>query len=189
MAPDFAGMAGVRLKIAPKSTTSFAQGVRLYYATDRVFNTLPEVRQLKHQARKLLATVQLTSGAKATVVEISAKLLLDGYVIAHYPDVLLKHNQAVTCFASAPAPSPAVIALSETGVLWQFAAKHLERGVPDYRLPYQIALQLHRRLKISRGLGFPPDLIPELASIMAAYQTEVHNASEALLAKTIAQLA
>lgn len=189
MAPNFAHLAAIRLKISPKSVTPFAEGIRLHYATDNAFNSLPEVRQLRDQVHELLATVSLPYGPKTAIIDFSAQMLLDGFILDHHPGVLIKHNQAVARIANTPSLTPRETTRTETAVLQNFAVKQLQLGVPDYRLPYQIALRIHQRLKISRGLGFPLDLIPEIASIMAGYQIEVRKVSSTLLANTIAQLA
>jgi len=81
MAPDFAKMAGTRLKRGMFKRHR-ARGVDFHYATDNAFHTLPLFIELKAEARKELRS-HVRDHAADGYSHMVTELLLDGVVFEH----------------------------------------------------------------------------------------------------------
>lgn len=99
MAPDFASMAGMRLR-AVEGDEALAEGVNFHHRSDDAFHGAPIFLELMDAAREELEARGLGFGPAAAIGHVGVELLLDGHLVERLGGVPDSYAAAVASAAA-----------------------------------------------------------------------------------------
>jgi len=206
MLPDFAGMAGTRLRRATAAhdtrapaettasgdttgrgdTTAFgdtsrdlvAAGIALHHQTDDVFHGAPAFTTLLQEALDTLSADGVPRGTARAVGHIGVEMLIDGELL-HDAALAQAYSRAI----AVESPLDALFIDAEGAVRWaRLRERLLAYGVPhDYRDPDSVLRRLQVVLRGRPRLAIDAEAAPRVRAYLPALQRKVVTALPALL--------
>ncbi len=180
MAPDFVGMVGQRLhRISPAnrdcldaSHRDVQKGVDYHLACDAAMNGLAKVSQLKQTFRQnVQAEYPAIDDNTARVVnEIGTDLMLDGYIVNRYPNLVDDFGQTIgSCEKRLLAYPVKGYSMKIIKLIQRF-----ESSLPNYDDMEVVSGLIWRRTK-GRKSNFDIKLIPTITKALNAHKALVYS--------------
>jgi hypothetical protein len=162
MLPDFASMAGVRLRQV--ADPELAAGVSLHHRTDEVFHACPAFVELSSATFQELVQCGVERGPARAVAHIGVELLIDGHLLGREPQLGGAYLSALGAFEQLAEGALTELDGAALKGLHQRLTHH---GIPyDYVRPEQVTTRLVRILAGRPRLALTPTAAAIAGSIM-----------------------